>query len=64
MNGKAAKEHRRTARAGAAMAIHAALPALESLEKNELITRGRVDRLDAILARGLGGRLKWLLTGR
>lgn len=64
MNGKAAKEHRKTAREGALSAVRAVGPALDTINTNELLTRKRVDELEAFRNRGFRGRLRWLLTGR
>jgi hypothetical protein len=38
--------------------------ALRAALHNELVTRTRVDRLEALARRGLFGRLNWLVTGR
>ena len=64
MNGKAAKAHRKTARAGAYAAVEAVKPAIEAALGNEAVTRQRVDALEAFRARNLAGRLRWLFTGR
>lgn len=64
MNGKLAKAHRKTAQAGALSAVQAVGPALDSIDRNERVTRKRVEELEAFRGRNLRGRLRWLLTGR
>lgn len=64
MNGKLAKAHRKTAREGALTAVQAVGPALDTIDRNERVTRKRVDDLEAFRARNLRGRLRWLFLGR
>lgn len=63
MNGRVAKEHRRTALAGAKMALASARPVLDAALNNEALTRARVDRIEALLDGGFWARLRWLFLG-
>lgn len=38
--------------------------AVKAALQNELLTRRRVEALEAVMTRGLWGRLKWLLAGK
>lgn len=64
MNGRTAKLHRQAVQKGAEKAIVTVAPAIEAIAGMGQMTRGRVDKLEAFQARGLAGRLRWLLTGK
>lgn len=42
----------------------AVIPSIQILDQNEQATRVRVTAIEAILQRGLWGRLSWLVRGR
>jgi len=54
----------RSIRSEANKAVSAVAPAIQTALQNEQVTRQRVDMIEAVLARGLWGRLKWLCLGR
>jgi hypothetical protein len=64
VRGVLAKAHRKTANEGALKAVESLAPVIKGAYENEQTTRGRVEALEAILHRGLWGRLRWLFSGR
>ena len=54
----------RSIRSEANKAVEAVAPAIQTALQNEQVTRQRVDMIEAVLARGFWGRIKWLCLGR
>lgn len=60
----AVKDVTREADKATSAALQAVSQPLEAALNNELLTRGRVDRIEGLLRRGFWGRALWLFLGR